>query len=492
MTRVAVLLFSAIAFVAVAAPSASAGGHSERRPETRTLPGALHPAPEWPITGRRFYLDSMTGNDGLDGQDPASAWQSLEKLSAINLRPGDTVALRRGSTFTGSATLAASGTAARPITVTSYGKGPEPVLTNPGGLHMLHVTGDYVRIANLRFSGGVSFGDSDSTGISGQRYVSSGAIAIAPGADYVRVVNDQFSAVGVGVKTYGLGTRILHNTFRDLTIAFRGVAPGTGQETSYGAIGVSIDSSNANVGWNEFTNCRSLDSPYGADGGAVEIEGTALPKDNIRIHHNFSAGSQGFVEVAESSSSNVQIDYNVSDDYQQFLAFDTTTSPLDYRVLHNSVLRRSPLNATTAFSVFPYRDPGPAPSPDWLSIRDNVLSLPATRALYGSYTDKPFDFPHDHNVFSGSLDPVGYPLGAGDVIARPLFAAAPYAGPGFIHSPGAVRLRPQSPAVHRALTHPAGTDILGRPIPRGGRPDAGAVEVTKTHRDHHRHPHHSS
>jgi hypothetical protein len=347
------------------------------------------------------------------------------------------------------------------------------------------VTGDHVRIANLRFTGGATFDNGDGTGFTEQKYETSGAVAIANGADSVTIVNDKFAAVGVGVKTYGLGTQITHNTFRDLTVAFRGAAPRTDIETSYGAIGVSLDNGNADVGWNAFINCRSLDSPYGADGGAVEIEGTAHDKDGIRIHHNFSAGSQGFIEVTETSSAGVEIDYNVSDDYQQFVGFDTTTSPFNYRVLHNTILRRSPLNATAAFAVFHYRDPGPPPSGDWLSIRDNVFSMPAATALAGSYTYKPFDFPHDHNVFGGQAEPIGYPPGEGDVIADPLFAATPYAQPGFIHSPRAVRLRRHSPSVNRAVSRPAGTDILGRPVPVGRRPDAGALEAATSHHHHH-------
>jgi len=208
----------------------------------------------------------------------------------------------------------------------------------------------------------------------------------------------------------------------------------------------------------------------------VEIEGLGHPKDRIRIHHNFSAGSQGFVEATETSTSNVEIAYNVSDDYQQFLAFDTTTTPRRYHVWHNTVLRRSPLNATSAFAVFPYLNHGPRPSRLWLSIRDNVFYLPAAKALRGSYTYRAFDFPHDHNVFTGQEDPVGYPLGAGDVIADPLFAEDPPALPGFIENPRAVRLRAGSPAINRALTRPEPVDILGRPIPRARPPDAGAIE----------------
>jgi hypothetical protein len=435
------------------------------------LTGARHAVSLRGGGGRRFYLDARRGDNANDGRDPRRAWRSLERLQAAVLRPGDTVAFRRGARYSGNARVAASGTARQPITLTAYGAGAAPVLTNPGGLNMLYVTGDHVRIGNLRFLRGVTFGK-----IRVRNYMRSGAVAIATGADDVTVENNEFVAVGIGVKTYGLRTRITHNTFRDLSIAFRGIDHDTRRETSYGAVGISLNNSAADVGWNAFIDCRSTDSPYGADGGAVEIEGFAHTKDRIRIHHNFSAGSQGFVEVTETSTSNVEIAYNVSDDYQQFLAFDTTTSPRRYRVLHNTVLRRSSLNATAVFTIFHYRDRGPRPSEEWLSIRDNVFYLPAAKALRGSYTYKAFDFPHDHNVFAGQEDPVGYPLGNGDVVADPLFANDPPPLPSFVDDPRALRLRAGSPAIDRAVTRPAPVDILGRPVPRGGRPDAGAIE----------------
>jgi hypothetical protein len=479
------LAAAAVFGVLVAAVFGQAGANAEgSRPAAthpggslaaeRAVTGARHAVPHRGGGDRRFYVDARRGDNGNDGRARGRAWRSLGRLQKAVLRPGDTVAFRRGVRFSGSATVAASGTFRRPITLTAYGPGPAPVLTNPGGPNMLYVTGAHVRIANLQFTRGATFGRT--ARLHGPKYGRTGAVAIATGADDVRVTDNEFVAVGIGVKTYGLRTRITHNTFRDLSIAFRGVDPKTRTETSYGAVGISLNNSDADVAWNTFLNCRSTDSPYGADGGAVEIEGLAHPKDRIRINHNFSAGSQGFVEVTETRSANVEIAYNVSDDYQQFLAFDTTTSPRGYRVWHNTVLRRSALNATAVFAVFQYLNHGPRPSRRWLSIRDNVFYLPAAKALRGSYTYKAFDFPHDHNVFSGQEDPVGYPLGAGDVIADPLFADDPPALPGFAGDPRAVRLRAGSPAIGRAVTHPEKVDILGRPVPLGRRPDAGAIQ----------------
>ena len=147
------------------------------------------------------------------------------------------MAFRRGDRFPGSATVAESGTYRRPITLTAYGPGPAPVLTNPGGPNMLSVAGAHVLIANLKFMRGATFGRT--ARLHGPKYGRTGAVAIGTGADDVTVMDDEFVAVGIGVKTYGLRTRITHNTFRDLSIAFfagstprRGRRPATAPSAS--------------------------------------------------------------------------------------------------------------------------------------------------------------------------------------------------------------------------------------------------------------------
>jgi hypothetical protein len=437
------------------------------------LVAVLAPGGAQAAIGRHYYVDPVAGNDTANGLTTAHPWKSLARVQAATFTPGDTIAFKRGTTSTGSATIAESGNPLLPIKVTAYGDGAAPVLTNPGGLNMLYLTGDHIVVSDLAFTDGVAFDNADGTGITGPKYEQSGAVAIATGADDVTVQGNAFTAVGLGVKTYGLRTRIEHNTFQHLTIAFRGVDAGS--ETSYGAVGVSIDNSGADVGFNTFIDCRSTDSPYGADGGAVEIEGFDHPKDDIRIHHNFSSGSQGFVEVTETTSSNVQLDYNVSDDYQQFLAFDTTTAPSGFKVLHNTVLRRSALNTTTFFATLYYREVVATPAASWLSIRDNVFYADSEKVLAGSYTYGPFDFPHDHNVLAGQADPLGYPLGTGDVLADPRFTVGPPAT-GFLTDPSQVALRDDSAAIGRGTTHSALVDVLGHPVPLLRRPDAGAVQ----------------
>lgn len=53
------------------------------------------------ISGIKYYISSINGNDSADGLTPESAWESLDKLLGIrnSLLPGDAVLFERGSIF---------------------------------------------------------------------------------------------------------------------------------------------------------------------------------------------------------------------------------------------------------------------------------------------------------------------------------------------------------------------------------------------------------
>lgn len=72
-------------------------------------------------TGNIYYV-SNHGNDVSDGTTPATSWQTMEKVSAADLKPGDTVFFKRGDIFRGSL-QAKSG-----VTYSAYGKGHKPML----------------------------------------------------------------------------------------------------------------------------------------------------------------------------------------------------------------------------------------------------------------------------------------------------------------------------------------------------------------------------
>lgn len=410
------------------------------------------------VYAANYYVDNR--NPAASDSGPGSLlhpWSGLEAVDSHTFAPGDAIHFATGSSYTGALKISSSGRPGRPIRLSSYGRGAMPLFSRSGGLNILTIAGSNIVVDGLKFTHTATMSEWDN-----HTYVDSGAILIRQGANNVTVTNCEFTKVGVGVKSYGLYTKVTRSYFHDLVIAY------SDSTLSYGAIGISLDNSDGVVSYNRFVNCRSTDSPYGADGGAIEIEGLVNEKNDILINHNYSKGSQGFIEVTETQSKNVTISYNVSDDYQQFVAFDTTTTPYHYKVYQNTIVRTHYANATNVFTIFYYRDEGFPPTDSWLNIENNIFYTPTAKALNGTYSYKPFDFPHSHNVFYDTTsDPIGYPPGPGDVIADPRFVDLA------AHN---LHLSSDSPAIAAGVPLGFTKDLDNNPVPAGRAPDDGAYE----------------
>ena len=99
-------------------------------------------AKESAATGTTYYVDSKGGNDSNDGTSESKAFKTLEKVNGLNLEPGDTVLLKKGSVFEDQAlkfTKEDSGTAEAPVKISTYGEGERPKInTNGHGLWELN------------------------------------------------------------------------------------------------------------------------------------------------------------------------------------------------------------------------------------------------------------------------------------------------------------------------------------------------------------------
>ena len=419
------------------------------------IPAATSTASPTPTaTGTGYYVDSTRGHDSNLGLSPSAAWQTLAPVNDHAFEPGDTIHFATGASWKTGLIIKRSGTADRPITYTSYGSGPMPVFEKPGG-NAIMVIADYVIIDGLFLRNAANDPDIP--------YDLRGALLIFLSTEHNIVRNSEITNAGVGVRVFGEHHSIEHNYIHDLVLVY------DFPDESYGAIGISVDGSNIEVAHNRFENCRHQGTAYGYDGGAIEIEGFTWVKENILIHHNPSTGSQGFIEVTETTTRDVTVAYNISDDYQQFIAWDTTTQPSGFLVEHNTIIREHRQNATPLFTVFYYRDPGSDPDESWLTFRNSIFYTTYAPVLDNS--GHPFDYPHDHNLFFapsiGLDDPVGYPLGPGDVIADPQFVDF---GGRDLH------LQPSSPAIDIGIDLGYTDDFDSNPVPIGSAPDAGAYE----------------
>ena len=99
-------------------------------------------AKESAATGTTYYVDSIGGKDSNDGTSESKAFKTLDKVNDLNLEPGDTVLLKKGSVFEDQAlkfTKEDSGTAEAPVKISTYGEGERPKInTNGHGLWELN------------------------------------------------------------------------------------------------------------------------------------------------------------------------------------------------------------------------------------------------------------------------------------------------------------------------------------------------------------------
>ena len=92
-------------------------------------------AKESAATGTTYYVDSKDGNDSNAGTSESKAFKTLDKVNDLNLEPGDTVLLKKGSVFEDQAlkfTKEDSGTAEAPVKVSTYGEGKRPQINTNG------------------------------------------------------------------------------------------------------------------------------------------------------------------------------------------------------------------------------------------------------------------------------------------------------------------------------------------------------------------------
>jgi len=116
-----------------------------------------------------YYIDNTGGADSNNGLAPGSAWQTLTKVNAAALLPGDSVLFIRGGIWRGQL-IPKSGNSSGNITYSAYGTGEKPQLlgsvnvssaadwANIGGNVWQSIQSSAVDIGNLIFNGGASVG----------------------------------------------------------------------------------------------------------------------------------------------------------------------------------------------------------------------------------------------------------------------------------------------------------------------------------------------
>lgn len=275
-------------------------------------------------SGRTFYIDSQNGNDLNDGLSEASPWKSHTIVSSVALLPGDTIAFKRGSAFSGPLFIRDSGAEDQPITLTAYGDGPAPRFTNPNDRDMngnaIRIAGSWIIVENLHFH------DTPPTRLSGrpQSIFRMGAIYNMAGANHNIIRDNVFINCTKAIQSAGEFTLITNNLMDGPD---HPMWTGEAALHGWGPIAIQLGIGNQEISYNTIKNYLTTDSPYGSDGGAIELDDGRYHKDNIYIHHNYTEGNAGFLESSweldylpmEQEVHNLRVAFNVSYDGQGWI-----------------------------------------------------------------------------------------------------------------------------------------------------------------------------
>jgi hypothetical protein len=248
------------------------------------------------------YVDSINGKDTNDGLSEASP---VKSQSAISSRC-TVVRFRRGSVFNEKLAIPLYGSNVKAYT--NYGPKTDPlphfIVSSLPGRGPVVLSFSPLTIDGLHFSG--ARGDNtmdgtivpDSNGITKGIVGGLGAFLLAA----TKFLNNEIDNCDIGIMLGGEGSIVRGNYVHDLIM---GIDDNSGVDANLvgGAEGIFINASNSEVSYNNFINCTGpakwVGSNGDCDGGATEVSiGAGATINNVRVHHNFSYNSCGFLEIA--------------------------------------------------------------------------------------------------------------------------------------------------------------------------------------------------
>jgi len=419
---------------------------------------------------RKYYVDSVRGSDRNSGRSESSAWKSHTKVESEPLAPGDVIHFKRGSAFSGNIEIDESGTAARPIRLTAYGKGHPPKFTNPttGDAHgnAILIGGSYIIVESLHFH------DTPGEHVSGMIIMTQlAALRIARGADHCIIRNCEFIKTGQGIMSAGEHTLITRNYLDGPSYALWRTS-----KSSWGPMGIHLNIGNQEVSYNTIKNFGTRDSPWGSDGGAIEIDCGRYHKKNIYIHHNYSEGNAGFLESSwdydwPRYSQEIQdwrVSFNVCYDGQSWLFMLAPGKDIYFD--NNTIARYNGFGrAQNSGARIDVRGGKPVGVAAGLHFRNNLFIYSSspytgnrsggalkTANWYSKHKSPGAKYKGDDKQ-AGSGDPLLVDLQKGDYHLK---ADSPLRGKGI------------------NLSKLYKTDFDGRPLPRDGKWDIGAIQYS--------------
>lgn len=359
-----------------------------------------------------YYINSLTGCDNNSGLSPTQAWKSLQSIETHSFSPGDSLLFAANSKYEGGVLFNSSGTYDKPIVISKYGPGALPKFSNKTQNHLngnaFQINGSNVIIDGLHFEECAN----DSTQ-QDKKILSLGAVFANIGADSLIIKNCKFNDCPIGINILSQHCTITNNEFSNCNRFL--------SEPDWGPLGIVIANAYNEICYNTCLNYVKIGGNWGADGGFIELDdryfGTKV--HDIKIHHNKSIDNMGFVEVeTQVEGHNIDIYYNLSNDYQEFVFFWGGDSS---KIENNTVIRTKPSLNGAVNTVFTMRNDNFTLRNNIFVVANGIQVLKTAPYGVGNYAN----VIHEHNLYwsfdSSVNNPCGLTLNKGEIIADPGF-----------------------------------------------------------------------
>jgi len=403
------------------------------------------------------YVDSEAGNDSNDGLSESTPVQSQAAI------PSDCteVYYARGSVF--NEAVDTGGYGGSRTVFAAYG---DPSLLQPAFI-VPHTAGSGPLVS--AYQGGITVDGLYLEGSKGDGTMQglNEGVCVTIGGDS-QVLNCEITNCDIGMMLHGEGSLIQGNYFHDMTMAVDAAQGSVDPNVVGGGNGIFIHGSNNEIAYNSFVRCADYaewtQSP--CDGGATEITvGSGATITGVKVHHNFSLGSCGFLEIASMAGetgnfvdSEFYNNVHVDGGWLMLLQVNNTEMS-NVSFTNNTVVQRPDSYNTgmvvTVFDGYSSGTEGGTLDPGEVSMTNNLIIFDGVTS-YGDVIDPAIT--QATNLIINTSDE----------------------SPGFFNLAGTAAadfdLMEGSPAIDVGTATSYGVDFLDRTVPANGVTDVGAFE----------------
>ena len=419
-----------------------------------------------------YYVDcAASANDANDGTSPDKPWRTLTKASQSSLAPGASLLLKRGCTFADQLRITQSGTADKPVYITSYGNGVLPIISPNGEGADISLAGSYITVSDVDLRSSLGRADTSSNRCHGTPIGHTVGLLIEPNASHNTIHDSKMSGhyAGVYIEDNAHDNRVVRNDISD-NARMEPLSTDNGNDDA-GAFGVLLWGNHNEIAYNTIQNNSSCSYDYVTDGAAVEVYNGSFNT----IHHNRGHNNNAFTELGKDpghASSDNSYSYNVVTSARTTSAFLVTRgSGSDV----GPVLRTVAYNNTVFLDAQSDRNSGNQGilcergcGPDILTARNNIIWA-SWRSINA---DAPFN--EGNNIYwrsGGQPEMGGFTPSSSSKQVDPRFLDA---------ANGNLHLDAGSPAIDQGASESVAKgfvlDFENRTVPNGSIPDIGAYE----------------